>query len=689
MEYVSRAFSNPRPYGSIINRIRIANIVIAVAITLATSTGLFAQQQQSSKDLTDKSLDELMSVQVTSVSKKEQSLFTTPAAVYVISQEDIRRSGSSTIADVLRIVPGLDVARVNTNTWAITARGFNGRFSNKMLVLIDGRSVYTQEFSGVYWELQDMILEDIERIEVIRGPGATIWGANAVNGVINIITKRASSTQGGLVTARSGNEDQAIGGIRYGGKIGDSLYYRAYTQYSDRTGQIIPSSLTAEGPWHMLRGGFRVDWRVSDRDSLTLQADIYKSNSENVGPSLTSVTSPLQIVNQPVQSSGGNVRVQWDRVVSAKSDFKLSFYVDRTKRNDSKVDDGLYTINFDFSHHLALGNRNDIVWGAGYKYTTDNIVGSFDVVFLPKKLAEHFANAFVQDEITVVENRLHLTLGTKFERDGFTGYSWQPSAKIAWTPSNKQTVWAAVSGADRLPSRNSRDILVHLNTIPLPGNKIGLLTLNGNPDAVAERLVAYEAGYRVQATAKLSLDIASFYNVYNRLSTTEPLQPFFEANPFPPHLVIPLQYGNKMSGDTYGAEVSANWNATTWWKLSAGYSWLRMQMHPDPTSKDTTTAPKTEGSDPHHQIQLQSYLTLPHRFDLDASLNYVDKLAGQNTPSYVRIDLRLGLRLSESFEASVGVQNMLDSMHREFGDVEAINSALIKRSAYGKLTWRF
>jgi iron complex outermembrane receptor protein len=665
-------------------------ILLSVCGMLMVASLASAQQQPPSKDLSERSLDELSNIEVTSVSKKEQSLFQTAAAVHVITQEDIRRSGSSTIADILRVVPGLEVARINSNTWAITARGFNGRFANKMLVLVDGRSVYSQEFSGVYWELQDMMLEDIERIEIIRGPGATIWGANAVNGVINIITKRASSTQGGLVTARTGNEDQGIGAIRYGGKIGEKTFYRVYTKYTDRTGQFSPAGNDIEGPWHSLRGGFRLDWQANKRDSLTVQGDIYRNNSHNNGPTLSSgPVFALSNSQANVDSSGGDVLITWDRVISAKSDFKVQYYYDRTKRNDGRIDDGRNVFDFDFSHHIIFGDRHDIVWGGGYRYTSDNIFGSFDANFVPGQVAQHFLNAFAQDEITVIPDRLHITVGAKIERSTFAQLSVQPSIRAAWTVSDRQTIWAAVSEADRLPNRSDRGIVAHVAAFPARNNLTGVLTVLGNQMAQSEEMLAYEGGYRVQANHRLSLDFVGFYNVYNKLKSSEPLQPFVETNPFPPHLIIPVQSDNKLRGKSYGTEVSANWNVLSRWKLTAGYTYLKLNLHPEETSKDVVTGPKTEGTNPRNQFQIQSNLFLAHKLEFNTSVYYVSKLVYSGIPAYTRIDAQLNWRLSDSFDFGIGGQNLLNASHQEFGDVEAMTASLVKRTAFGKLTWRF
>jgi len=665
---------------------RTLSIVCCLLIAISLATG---QQQPPQKDLTDQSLDELANIQVTSVSRKEQKLFRAAAAVYVITQEDIRRSGLSTIPELLRMVPGINVAQISANTWAITARGFNSQFGNKMLVLVDGRSVYSPDFSGVYWDAQDLILDDIERIEVIRGPGATIWGANAVNGVINITTKRSSETQGGLVRASTGNQDYGTGEARYGGKISDNAYYRVYAKYFNRSGFEDAAGNATKDAWRSLHSGFRLDWQSNTRDAITVQGDIYTDHFNNVGTRLVSIFPPMIAPgDQNMNASGGNVLARWDRVVSPRSDVTLQFYYDRNRRHDTLLNSTRDTLDFDFAHHILVGNRQDIVWGGGFRVSPDSLKGSLTSLLVPVNRTQKIGSAFVQDEITVVENRVHLTVGSKFEHNSFSGFNVQPSVRVAWTPGDRQTIWAAASRAVRTPSRSDKDVLVNYAAFPGANGLTNLITILGNPDFKSEILNAYELGYRIQATNHLSLDIASFYNIYKRLEAGEPQTPFFDPSPVP-HVVIPVLLSNTIGGKTYGVEVLANWNATNHWKLTAGYSWLRMQLHPDASSLDTTTFLQEQGSDPHHQIQVRSLLSLPHRVEFDTSLYYVDKLAAFQIPSYVRLDLRLGWRFSDSLDFSVGGQNLLNARHAEFGDNQTLNSTFVKRTAYGKITWRF
>src|SRR5882724_5353297 len=666
--------------------LRILSILCCFLATASLASG---QGQQPTKDLADKSIDELSNIQVTSVSRKEQKLFQTAAAVYVITQEDIRRSGLSSVPELLRTVPGLSVAQMSGNTWAVSSRGFNSHFANKMLVLVDGRSVYSPDFSGVYWDAQDLILEDIERIEIIRGPGATIWGSNAVNGVINIITKRADSTQGGLVTASAGNQEYGNGAIRYGGKIGDNAYYRAYAKYFNRTGLEDSAGNKTNDTWNSFHGGFRLDWQPNNRDNVTIQGDGYTDHLNNLGSRLMSIYPPLaQLGEQNLKAFGGNVMARWDRVLSPRSDVTLQFYYDRTRRDDALIGVTRNTFDFDFTHHLLVGARHDIVWGAGLRFSPDKLQGTLTASLAPESRTQRIVNVFVQDEITVIEDRVHLTVGSKFEHNSFSGFNVQPSVRLAWTPDNRQTAWAAVSRAVKTPSRGDENITFNVTAFPGANNIPNLVSFLGNHNSQPEILNAYEIGYRVQATSSLSLDVATFYNIYKRLEDAEPQVPFFDSNPLP-HVVIPILLSNTMSGKTYGTELSANWNVLNNWKVSDGYSWLRMQIHPDQSSHDALTFLALEGSSPHHQIQLQSNLSLPHRLEFDTSLYYVDKLAAFQIPGYVRLDLRLGWRFSDSLDFSVGGQNLLNARHPEFGDNQTVNATQIKRTAYGKITWRF
>jgi iron complex outermembrane receptor protein len=653
--------------------------------------------QKPSADLTSKSIEDLMNIEVTSVSKKEERLFQTAAAVYVITSEEIRRSGMNSIPELLRRVPGLDVARIDGSKYAISARGFNGRIANKLLVLIDGRSVYSPETSGVYWEVQDLLLEDIERIEVIRGPGGTVWGANAVNGVINIITKRAEETQGGLITAGVGTEESGSGSIRYGGKIGEKAAYRVYGKYYNRRGLADEFGRDANDRQNALRGGGRVDWSLTDRDSLTLEGDIYHSHLRE-NPTAISLAAPFApLINRPGDFSGGSLLGRWTRSFSERSDMELQLYYDRFARDIFQVGGRIDTFDADFRHHLAIGKRHDIVWGSGFRVVRHTSIDSNATAarFIPMKESTRLFNVFVQDEITLVKDRLRLVLGSKVEhfneiRDDSAELNAEPSVRILWTPKEHQTAWGAVSRAVRTPARSDTDIRGHISAFPGPGGVPNILAYFGNHNFKSETVLSYEAGYRVQPNRKLTFDTALFYNFYDRLQTYEPGAPFFETDPQPAHVIIPLVFDNLMRGKTYGAETSVNLNITPGWRLAGSYSFLRLRMHPYSESLDSQGKGAIEGSSPEHQFQLHSYLRLPRNFELDASLYHTSQLPYSRVPSYARLDVRFGWRIAEGIEISAGGQNLIDSRHTEFaGSDAAIVTTQVKRSAYGKITWRF
>ena len=643
-------------------------------------------QQQTRRNLAQASLEDLLNIQVTSVSKKEQKLSQTPAAVFVITQEDIRRSGATNIPDLLRMVPGLDVAQINANTWAISARGFNLQFANKLLVLVDGRAVYTPLFGGVYWDTVDVPLEDIEQIEVIRGPGGTVWGANAVNGVINVITKSAADTQGGLITAGGGTLAEGFGTVQYGGKLKGDSSYRVFAKYLNNNHFPDLNGQDGEDDWHLLHGGFRADTTLSARDSLITEGDIY--NGKEGGIFVHSIISPPQNINALGIGilSGGNVLTRWSHTFSSRRDISLQFYFDRYDRDAPQFEDFRNTFDFDFQNHINLGSRQDLIWGVGYRHTADQTAPTIDRAFLPANFAGQLFNVFIQDQITLKPDRVALYVGSKLENDYFTGFDLEPSARLAWTPSNRRTFWAAVSRANRTPTR--RDVGLDATLEPLPGPaEVALL---GNPNMKSEHVIAYELGYREEPTDYLSLDVAAFFNTYQGLESLDPSAPFFESNPVPNLLVHPIVLGNTLNGTTQGVEVSLNWKVTHRWTLSPGYSFLKMNLHTDASSLDTLSVANTEGSSPNHQAQLRSHVELPRGFSWDANAYFVDSLPVQPEPSYTRLDTQVGWRLAERIELNLVVQNLLQDHYEEFNNfLQSVNSSQVKRNAYAKITWQF
>jgi len=655
-----------------------------------------AQSPQGVPDISRMSIEDLMSMEVTSVSKRTQRVADAAAAVFVITQEDIRRSGAASVPQALRMVPGLEVARIDENKWAIGSRGFNGRFDNKLLVLIDGRSVYTPLFSGVYWNIQDVMLEDVDRIEVIRGPGATLWGANAVDGVINIITKPAQATQSGIVTAEVGTEERTAESVRYGGKLGPSAYYRIYTKYFDWQPSIDATGKTAHDGWDAVRGGFRVDVQPSKPNSFTLQGDLYHSNYNE--------TLTIPSLNPPYSSTfpndgdyqGGNVLGRWNHSFS-RSSTSLQVYFDNT----NVVDNSLFTdhenvYDIDFQHDIHVGESQELVWGLGYRSIQDSNGSSSTVSLQPSHSKLNQFSSFLQDEISLFDRKLRVTFGSKFEHNDFTGFEWQPNVRFLGNISKDQSVWAAVSRAVRTPALTEEGL--RLNEAVVPPGSVNppnptpfpvVAAIFGSRQFKSEDLVAYEVGYRVQATKSLSLDIAAFYNNYTNLRSAEPGQPFVEGSPVPTDIVQPFVASNKMSGGTYGIEPFAEWKVRPRWRLLGSYSYLQMDIGKNKNSLDPT-ADNPSGQSPRHQFYLGSLVDLPKHFEQDISLRYVDRLPSLNIPSYYSLDFHLGWRPGTHLELSLVGQDLLNSRHLEFIP-EFINTTPteVRRSVSGRIAWKF
>jgi iron complex outermembrane receptor protein len=518
-----------------------------------------------------------------------------------------------------------------------------------------------------------------------------LWVANAVNGVINIITKPAADTPGGLLVAGAGTQELASGAAQYGGKIGKAIDYRAFTKYFDHN--HFPDLIGQDGEdgWHLLHGGFRADASLSRKDSLTLQGDFYGGREGAEFGHIVSIAPP---VNENVVGSadlaGGNVLSRWNHAFSPRSDTTLQFYFDRYERDGPESREDRDTFDLDFQHDFALSPRHDLTWGADYRHSADRTQGTIDQAWLPASRSLQLFSIFAQDEIVLKPARVFLTLGTKFENNYFGVFDIDPSVRVAWTPSKQRTFWAAVSRASRSPSRRSEDSDINIAVFPGPSGGPAELTLFGNPDEKSEHVVAYEVGYRAQPSARFSIDLAAFINSYTDLATTEAGSPFLLVNPAPSRLIIPLVWGNKMRGATDGLEISGNWKIGTRWTLSPGYALLQMRLRTDPTSQDSTSLADVEGSSPRHQAQLRSHLLLPAHFAWDASGDFVERLPAQQVPSYTRLDTQLSRQLGEQLEISLVGQNLLQDHHLESNDMlTSLNPTQVKRSAYAKIAWRF
>ncbi len=677
-----------RPHRSSICRIAAANtFALLLLLTMANQTTR-AQATQSNQNppenLKQVSLEELGQIEVTTASKVPVKAARTPAAIYVITQEDIRRSGATSIPEALSMAPGVEVARVDSNTWSLGVRGFQSTLSRSVLVLIDGRSVYTPLFAGVYWQVQDTLLEDIDRIEVIRGPGGTIWGANAVNAVINIITKRAQETHGTLVSTGGGNVDQGFLNFRYGAGNSKGFNYRIYGKGFTRGPEFHPDHQQFDD-WRMGQTGFRADWDAHNRDRLTLQGDIYYGDAGQ-RLQIASYSPPYMTdVQQNAELSGGNLLGRWERDLGSGSDVQLQTYYDRTNRKQANFAESRDTFDIDFIHHLILPGRQDFLWGLGARLSSGNASQVVPTVaFTPNHYTDKLYNAFVQDEIPIVGDQLSLTIGSKFLHNGYSGFEIEPTARLLWTPSSRQTVWVAVTRAVRTPSRIEEDLQLTGLAAPTP---LTFFRIIGDRKFSSESLIGYEAGYRSLVVPKFHVDIAAFYNNYDHLLSVEPGAPFSESSPPPPHTVIPFFFRNGLLGRTAGFEIAPDWTPTRIWRLRGSYSYLHIDLEKKASSLDASSINSTQGSSPHHQVAIQSSLDLPKKLEFDQTFRYVSSLPAQLVGAYTTADVRFSWHATRSLDVSVVGQNLFQPHHAEFGG-DPGSLVGIKRSAYIKLTWQ-
>jgi iron complex outermembrane receptor protein len=653
-------------------------------LALLTSLSWAVERPTRRKEFLDPaqlSLEQLLQIEVVSITKEPESRTEIAAAVYVITREDIRRSGATSIPEALRLAPGVEVARIDANKWAIGVRGFTSRLSRSLLVLIDGRSVYSPLFAGVYWEVQDTLLEDVDRIEVIRGPGGTIWGANAVNGVINIITKRAQETQGGLLVGGGGSEEQGFGGVRYGGKIGKDIFYRVYGKAFNRD-----AAFHRDGPdfddWRMGQVGFRTDWEGRHGDAVTFQGDFY-TGTAGQRTVRTMLAPPFTTtVEKDADLSGGNLLGRWQRVVSPTSHLRLQLYYDYTYRREPTFRESRDTFDLDFQYRFRAPWQQEIIWGLGYRLTSDDITAVPTIVFTPRRRTDQLFSAFVQDEIRFLAERLRLTIGAKFEHNDYSGFEMQPSARLLWLVAPRHTLWAAVTRAVRTPSRVEHDLRL---TGLLEPQTPSFSRVIGSTAFESEKLLAYELGYRLQPMPRLFLDIAAFYNRYTDLLSLEPGTPFTEITPPPGRVVVPFFIRNRLHGEGYGGELAVDWQPFDWWRVSGAYSYLQLNLRRDEDSMDITTASSTEGASPLHQVSLRSFMTLPWQVEFDLVWRYVDHLPSQGIDSYITVDARLGWRPFQQLTVAVVGQNLLTAHHAEFGR----GTTEIERSVYGKVVWHW
>lgn len=623
---------------------------------------IYAQEDTlSTTEIKRLSLEDLMNIEVTSVSRRPEDIREVASAIQVITQQDIRNSGVKTLPEALRLANNLQVGQVNASQWAISSRGFTNVLANKLLVLIDGRTVYTPLYAGVFWDIQNLILEDIDRIEVISGPGGTQWGANAVNGVINIITKSSRDTRGVFAEAVTGTTVEGLGSVRYGGNLSENVTFRMFGT-GFKMGNTIEANTGQESKdnWSSIHGGFQVDWAVSDKSNLTLQQNIYKTRPN---------PNAIATIGKAI---GDNTILRWNQKSSEKYDFQLQAYYDYTERHyPTGLGERLRIYDIDWDNRLRVGDRHMLSFGTNIRirdHKVDNLPLS---KFLPAERYMNLFSVFVQDQISFADGKVRFTLGSKLEHNNYTGIEIQPSARVSITAAKNQTFWAAVSRAVKTPSRLDEDIAIYANPTTL--------FFSGGENFKSETLVAYEAGWRSQLLEKVSVSLSTFYNQYDFIRSAEP--------PTPPAKFPAITLANGVKGTSYGAELAGTYKVNEWWYMKGGYTWFRKDLEVKPTSRDLNNA-SAESNDPGYQLQVQSNIKFSQRFDFGATYRYIDDLPKPYVPAYGSLDLRLGVKFLDFFEFNLVGQNLLDDKHREFIP-SSPSPRQIERGVYGRLTFRY
>ena len=666
------------------SRIPVTWLAVGATAWLGVTSDAAAQEEAlTPAALKQMSIEQLMDVEVTSVSRSRESLIGAAAAVATVTDEDIRRSGATTVPEALRFVPGLYVAQATADSWSVSSRGFSGVNSQELLVLSDTRSIYTPLFSGVFWDVQDYLMEDIDRIEVIRGPGGALWGSDAVNGVININTKSAEDTQGGYVEAQTGTQERINTAARYGGKIGDRGYYRVFGKFTDQDAEDYPVGGSPDD-WSLGHLGFRSDWKLSPADGLTVQGDFYDGKIGIVFPSVDIIGRPGPQGRLRTGVSGGNVLGRWQHQLDETSDVQVRLYYDRTHRNDPSFQDDLDTIDLEAQHRFALASHQEITWGLSFRTMDDRNEGKGVFNLMPPSSRDNLYSSFFQDQISV--GAVRLTVGTKLEHNDFSGFEVQPSIRAAWAIAPTRTLWAAISRAVRVPTRLERDVDIDI-TDPR-GNPLAILM--GNRDFHAEELLAYELGYRWQVTPAVSLDLASFHNQYTGLASLELGSPYLDANTG--QTILPVVNRNLTDGRAEGIEALVTYAPRSYWRLALTYSYIDMSLTAH--GMDLNRGQFAEGSTPRNQVGVRSFLDLPLGLQLDVQFRALSALrslpqivTGEGLSGYQELDVRLGWRVARHTQLSLDGQNLLHNHHVEFGAPGQRSD--IRRSVYGKVSWEF
>jgi iron complex outermembrane receptor protein len=641
-------------------------------------------------DLMTATLEELMNVEITSAARKAQRAADVPAAISVLTREDIRRSGMTNIPDVLRLVPGVQVAQINANKWAVSIRGFNGLYSNKLLVLVDGRSVYNRLFSGVMWDAEDVMLEDIDRIEIIRGPGAATWGANAVNGVINILTRPASQTTGVLARVSGGSLDPALAAVRYGGSLG-SLQYRVYSQWSDHGDSLLSLHAPADDEWRSQTAGFRGDW-AAGRNSVMFEGSATRGRANALWANLTAGQAQGRPPALAEESSmnGGTVLGRWTRARRTGASLQVQSFIGLATRNEPVGDYRRTTSDWDVQYHTAVRQRHDVVAGGGFRFMDERFAGRTGYTLTPERTKDRLFNVFAQDEIAMAGNRVHTTLGARVEHDALSGWGVQPTSRIMWdmVPRHHH-VWAAASRALRRPSLLDRGIRVDYPATSTGGPLPVALTLLGNPATRTEQFVESELGYRLDISTAATVDVTGFVGRYEHLRTNEPQTPSVVLTGGRPTSVsAPVRFDNLLAANTRGFEISARWMPIERWRLDAGYTAFHVTPHLDAASGDPSAA-RYDGDAPRQQWQVHSASPIGGRAELDLMVFRVGALNSLAIPAYTRMDARVEWRLARALSIAAAGQNLFDRAHGEFADRSANHlSTLARRTIRVELVWR-
>ena len=667
-------------------------------------TSSAAESIDDDGELLDLSLEELISLDVpdvTSVSRKKQRLMDSAAAIYVITDEDIQRSGVTSIPEALRMVPGMQVARLNSNTWSISTRGFNYIFANKLLILVDGRTVYSPLFSGVNWDVQDTMLEDIARIEVIRGPGAALWGANAVNGVINIITKHSADTQGGLLSTGFGSEEKAFGSYRYGGTLGEDAYYRVYYKGFERDGMANTDGTDAADDWKINRAGFRTDWIADNGIKASIQGDIYSGTTRPALKVFNETTYRMDILgNMSRDQKGGHLIGNWKYKYNNNSDISFKAYYDRYENYDFRITEKRDVGDIEFQHHFKPWEKHDIIWGTSYRLTQYKLSDMRNIILPYNSRSDQLYSAFIQDDI-VFNQQWNLTLSSRFEHNNFTGFEVQPNARITYKAAENRTFWGSISRAVKTPSVSETQIQSKGITFYRPDPPV-MLSINGNDNLESEKLTSFEVGYREQFSDSFRLDIASFINQYDDLIRYIGDNECYIGNSNPRSnitqcvinsgsaILYPSTLTNSLKAKTYGLEITTDWQATNWWKLQFNYSWL--QVDAEKTSDDLFSGENEkliENLGASNTANIKSSMNLSNQWYLDFWVRYMDNLRNASISAYTTMDIRVAKKFGTELELSLVGQNLFNSSRLEFSEIfSGLVATEVERAWYLQLRWQ-